>query len=353
MPLIDPSLGTNPSTYSALLTTTLENFQKRLVDNFSDATPLLWWLSSNGRKRHIAGGQSIDIPLMYAGATVQPFSGYDDLQTEPTEGIAPATFLYKKYQVPVVISRDSETDNMGESRIISLIEAKVKQAEISFKEQINYDLVNNGLAGTSGDTAYTRATAGTVDAVSVLGTATPDALRTTGLFDICQTSDQARVYGGISPTTYTWWANKYADCGTTATGFATNGVDRMRSLYLDCSRGQDTPDLILCSQTSYESYDSTLVDQKRYVNTMAADAGFESLMYRATTILFDRDVPAGVMFFLNSNYLELDVHPDVDMATIPFREAERQWARFSRIMWKGELTCSNRARQGLLVNAVN
>ena len=318
MPLIDPSLGTNPSTYSALLTTTLENFQKRLVDNFSDATPLLWWLSSNGRKRHIAGGQSIDIPLMYAGATVQPFSGYDDLLTEPTEGIAPATFLYKKYQ-----------------------------------EQLNNDFVNNGLAGTSGETAYTRATAGTVDAVSVLGTATPDALRATGLFDICQTSDQGRVYGGISPTTYTWWANKYADCGTTATGFATNGVDRMRSLYLDCSRGQDTPDLILCSQTSYESYDSTLVDQKRYVNTMAADAGFESLMYRATTILFDRDVPAGVMFFLNSNYLELDVHPDVDMATIPFREAERQWARFSRIMWKGELTCSNRARQGLLVNAVN
>ena len=332
MPLIDPSLGTNPSTYSALLTTTLENFQKRLVDNFSDATPLLWWLSQNGRKRHVVGGQAIDIPLMYAGSTVQPFSGYDDLQTEPTEGIAPATFLYKKYQTPVVISRDSETDNMGESRVISLLEAKVKQAEISFKEQMNSDLINNGYAGT-----YSRATSG---AAEVLGTATPDSLRVTGLFDICQNATQGRAYGGISGSTYSWWANKFEDCGDTATAFADNGITKMRSTYL-------------CSQESYESYDATLVDQKRYVNTMAADAGFESLMYRATTILFDRDVPAGVMFFLNSNYIELDVHPDVDMATIPFREAERQWARFSRIMWKGELTCSNRARQGLLVNAVN
>jgi hypothetical protein len=351
MPLIDPSLGTNPSTYSALLTTTLENFQKRLVDNFSDATPLLWWLSQNGRKRHVVGGQAIDIPLMYAGSTVQPFSGYDDLQTEPTEGIAPATFLYKKYQTPVVISRDSETDNMGESRVISLLEAKVKQAEISFKEQMNSDLINNGYAGT-----YTPVTAGTVNGATTLGTATPDSLRVTGLFDICQNDSQGRAYGGISGSTYSWWANEYADvisAGDIATGFATNGITKMRSTYLDCSRGQDTPDLILCSQESYESYDATLVDQKRYVNTMAADAGFESLMYRATTILFDRDVPTGVMFFLNSNYIELDVHPDVDMATIPFREAERQWARFSRIMWKGELTCSNRARQGLLVNAVN
>ena len=347
MPLIDPSLGTNPSTYSALLTTTLQNFQKRLVDNFSDATPLLWWMTSNGRKRLIAGGQSIEIPLMYAGSTVQPFSGYDDLLTEPTEGVAPATFLYKKYQAPVVISRDSETDNMGESRIISLIEAKVKQAEISFKEQINSDLINNGYAG-----AYTANTAASTNAAATLGTATPDSLRVTGLFDICQETTQGRAYGGISGSTYSWWANKYDDCGASATAFATNGVDKMRSLYLDCSRGQDTPDLILSSQASYESYDATLVDQKRFVNTMAADAGFESLMYRATTIMFDRDVPAGCMFFLNSNYLELDVHPDVDMAPTEFREAERQWARFSRIFWKGELTCSNRARQGLLVNAV-
>ena len=90
------------------------------------------------------------------------------------------------------------------------------------------------------------------------------------------------------------------------------------------------------------------VTNKRYVNTNAADAGFESLMYRATTMLFDRDMPANTMFMLNSNYITLEVHKDVDMVNTPFREAERQWARFSRILWKGELTCSNRARQGLL-----
>ena len=124
----------------------------------------------------------------------------------------------------------------------------------------------------------------------------------------------------------------------------------MRTAYLTCARGNDSPDLILTSQAGYENYESTLVDSKRFVNTNAADAGFESLMYRGSTILFDRDVPDSFMYFLNSNYLDFVVHPDVDMHSVPFREAENQWARFSRVIWKGQLTCSNRKRQGIVTN---
>jgi hypothetical protein len=324
-------LGTNTDNYSALLTTTLQNFQPSLVDNFSDATPFLWWMTQNERKRHIAGGTNLEMPLMYAGANVQAFSGFDKLDTEPTEGIAPATFLWKKYQVPVVISRDHETDNMGESQIISLIEAKVKQAEISMKETLNYDLLNNGKTGhTSGDQ-----------------TNVPDSLRVVGLNDICQVAAQGRVYGGIAGASHSWWANKVA----TGTGFASgNTLAKMRTTYLNASRGNDTPDLVLTSQEGYENYDASLVDQKRFVNTMAADIGFESLMFRGSTILYDRDIPAEFMYMLNSNYLQLNVHPEVDMQPTEFRHAENQWARFSRILWKGCLTCTNRARQGLILD---
>lgn len=338
MPLVDPSTGTNPDQYSALLTTTLQNFRPQLVDNFSDSTPFLWWMTQNERKRYVRGGTNIEVPLMYEGATVQSFSGYDKLDTEPTEGIAPATFLWKKYQVPVVISRDHETDNMSESQIVDLLEAKIKQAEISFKEEINYDLINNGNMGNvDGSTADANV---------------PDSTRLVGLNDICQDSSQARQYAGISGSSYTWWANK-SENATDFNGAAGDGIDTMRSVYMDCARGNDAPDLILSSQLAYEVYDSLLVDQKRYVNTMAADAGFESLMYRGTTMLYDRDINDDLMYMLNSNYLTLYVHPDVDMASTPFREAENQWARFSRIIWKGALACSNRARQGVVTNCTS
>ena len=336
MPLIDPSGGNNLTSYNALLTTTLQNFRNQLVDNFSDATPTMWWLTSNGRKRTYSGGQSIEVPLMYGATQVQPFSGYDNLLTEPAEGIAPATFLAKKYQVPIVISRDHETDNMGESAIINLLEAKVKQAEISFKEELNRDMINNGYAGpTSG-----------------VGTVAPDPMRITGFFDFLQDAAGTRPYGGIANTN-TWWQNQVIDIQTpsapaTEAALQAALIENMRTLYLNCSRGSDAPDLVLCDQATYELYEETLVSDKRFVNTNAADAGFESLMYRATTILFDRDMPANTLVMLNSNYITLYVHSDVDMASTPFREAENQWARFSRILWKGELTCSNRARQGLM-----
>lgn len=340
MPLINPATGTNPDQYSALLTTTLQNFRPQLVDNFSDSTPFLWWMTQNERKRLVRGGTNIEIPLMYAGAPVQAFSGFDKLDTEPVEGIAPATFLWKMYQVPIVISKDHETNNMDESQVVSLLEAKVQQAEISFREELNYDLINNGNMGTTDGP-----TIGTADSTVV------DSQRVVGLRDICQDSGQARPYAGISGSTYSWWANKMGEVAAGTGGFDTTGIADMRSVYMDCARGNDKPDLILSSQEAYELYDGLLVDQKRFVNTMAADAGFESLMYRATTILYDRDVDADSMFFLNSNYLTLFVHPDVDMVSTPFREAENQWARFSRIMWKGCLACSNRARQGVLLNA--
>ena len=328
MPLVDPSGGNNLTSYNALLTTTLQNFRPQLVDNFSDATPLMWWMTSNGRKRTYSGGQSIEVPLMYGATQVQPFSGYDNLLTEPTEGIAPATFLAKKYQVPIVISRDHETDNMGESAIINLLEAKVKQAEISFKEELNRDMINNAFSGLAG-----------------VGTNPPDPLRITGLFDIVQHTSGTRPYGGIANSN-TWWQNQKQDNASSTT--YGDLIDKMRTLYLDCSRGSDAPDLVLTDQATYEWYESGLVTDKRFVNTNAADAGFESLMYRATTILFDRDMPDFTLVMLNSNYITLYVHKDVDMASTPFREAENQWARFSRILWKGELTCSNRARQGLM-----
>lgn len=337
MPLTDPTLGTNVDQYSALLTTTLQNFQRQMVDNFSDATPFLWWMTQNERKRHLAGGTNIEVPLMYAGANVQAFSGFDDLDTEPVEGMVPATFLWKLYQVPVVISKDHETNNMSDSQIINLVEAKVRQAEISFRETLNFDLINNGLSGAAEDS-------GTV----------PDVLRVIGLTDICQNATQGREYGGIdaSVAAQSWWVNTFADLlvdfAAGAGTFANDGITAMRQVYLNCSRGNDAPDLILGAQNAFEQYDSVLVDQKRFVNTMAADAGFDSLMYRGSTFLFDRDVPADLIFFLNSQYLTLFVHPQVDMASSPFREAERQWARFSRIYWKGAMVCSNRVRQGLL-----
>ncbi len=335
MPIVSTAAGDYPDQYTAFLTTTIQAYRKTLIDNVSEATPLWWWLNQRNRKRTQTGGESILQPLMHALQDVQSFSGLDTLDTAPFEGIAPAVFEWKNYTVPIVIPKDQLRANMGEAAVLSLVQAKMQQAEISFITQLNRDSILNGSDGED----ITPAPA--VDPKGI-----------TGLADILQNATQARVYGGISGSTNAFWANQFGTYDFDA--FATSGIEQMRGMFLDCSRGNDQPDLILTDQTAFEEYEGSLVDDKRFVNTNAGDAGFESLAYRGSTIMFDRDLDARehYIYMLNSNYLQLIVDPGVEMTSTPFADAEMvpngQWASFSRIFWRGNLTCSNRARQGFL-----
>ena len=123
----------------------------------------------------------------------------------------------------------------------------------------------------------------------------------------------------------------------------------MRETYFDCTRGNDVPDLLIGTQAFYENYDRELEGQKRYVNTNAADAGYENLAFHGATVMFDRDIVAERAYFINSNYLQLIVDPEVEFHADDFFQSENVWAMVARMFWRGNLTCSNRARQGLLV----
>ncbi len=332
MPLLSASAGDYPTKYNDFLTTTVQAYRKTLVDNISEATPLFWWLNQKGRKKFQSGGESIVQPLMYALPSVQRFSGYDTLSTAPHDGIAPAVFTWKHYTVPIVISKEHLQGNMGEAAILNLLEAETKKAEIGLTDAMNYDMAANG---ADGDTF----------------TATPDVRGITGMPDLCQDTDQGRVYGGIDPAVHTWWANSFKDVGG-AFGTASAGVNAMRDLFFSCSRGQDQPELLLCGEDVYKAYEISQVGNKTYVNTLAADAGFTNLAYRGSVMMFDRDVHGGYIYMLNSKYIQLVVDPAVDFTVTPFVDADQvpdgQWAVFARIFWRGNLTCSNRKRQGLL-----
>jgi hypothetical protein len=54
------------------------------------------------------------------------------------------------------------------------------------------------------------------------------------------------------------------------------------------------------------------------------------------------------MFFLNTKYLRLVGHSDNWFKPTPFVRPNNQDARYAQILCYGELTISNRARQGVL-----
>lgn len=311
-------------TYNSLLTTTLADFSKTMSDNIFDVNPLLSWL--NGKlgvamrgktvKRIVNGGESIVEHLLYEqNSTVDSYSGAQVIDTTLQEGHTIARYNWKQYAGTVGITGLEKRSNMGESQLINLLSAKVQQLELSMRDRMSRDAFSDG-TGNGGKNL-------------------------TGLSLIV---DSAGTVGGLSATTFTWWASTETASGS----FATQGINDMRTIYNTLSLGNDKPDLIVTTQTVFEYYEKALQPQERFTSNSVADAGFMNLTFKNTPIVFDRDCNSGVMYFLNSKYLNFVVHKDADMATSPFVEPENQDVTTSKVIWQGNLTTNNRRRLGKL-----
>ena len=126
-------------------------------------------------------------------------------------------------------------------------------------------------------------------------------------------------------------------------------IASMATMYNNVSVGNDQPTIIITDQDEYEAYESLLEGQIRYTDTDVADGGFQNLLFKGAPVTFDSDSNLdGKMFFLNTKYLQLVAHSDVWFKPTPFVRPTNQDAVFSQILCYGNLTCSNRARNGKL-----
>lgn len=312
----------NGTNYDALLSTTLANYRDKLTDNVFTARPLTYWLSEKGRIRMETGGAKLVEQLIYGqNSTVKSYTGYESLSVLEQEGITAAEFDWKQYGASIAISGIEEAKNNGEHAIINLLESKIMQAEESMREGFNQMFFGDG-TGNSGK-------------------------NWNGLGNIVSAST---TLGGINPATAgnEYWKSYVSD---PAADKELSLID-MATAYNTVSVGNDHPDVILTTQTLFEAYESLLQPQLRYTDTKTADAGFQNLLFKSAPIMYDVHAPAKNMFFLNSKYLKLVGHADKWFAQTDFVRPEAQDARFALIMCYGNLVCSNRAKQGKLIDRI-
>ena len=306
-------------TVDALLTTTLANYRNKLVDNIFDTYPLLSWL--NGKlgvalrgesvKRVIGGGESIVEQLMYdINSTAKSYAGAEALDTTLQDGMTIARYNWKQYSASIGITGLERRSNMSEEQLINLLDAKTKQAEKSLQKALSEGAWGDGTGNGGKDL--------------------------TGLQALI---DDSTTVGGLAPGTFTWWA---ADETASVGSFAANGLSQMRTSFSNVSYGNDKPDILFTDQNNFERYEAALQPQERYVNTKAADAGFQNLTFKGVPIMWDRDCPTNEMYFLNSNYINLVVHRDADMTTGEFIRPDNQDVTTAQILFQGNLTVNNR-----------
>jgi len=312
--------------YNALFSTTLQNYQPTLVDNIFKDLVLLNHLNSGGRVVMEEGGTQIVEPVLYAAnSTAASYSGYDNIALTPQEGITAAIYDWKQIAASIAISGIEEAQNRGTEAIIKLLNAKIMQAEMSIKSLVNGQLLssNDGTGGTAkefnGIGGFAGATGTTI--------------------------------GGIDASTNTWWDP------TIVSGIqnATLSLVNMANTYNNASKGNDTPDLIITTEQLFSKYESLLTPNVRYQDVAKANAGFQNLMFKQTPVVFDLAMPGNQvsnasMYFLNTKYLKLTGMNGHWWTTTPFQQGTvaQKDARYAIVLAYGQLTCSNRARQGYL-----
>lgn len=348
--------STNTIYYDALLSTTLDSYVGggTMFDNIFKESVFLAALRRYNGVDMQAGGERIRAPLMYGkNNTVESKSGYGLIDTTPQDGETTAFYEWRELAGSISISRKEERQNSGEAAILNLLSSKIRQAEMSMREELNRQLVQ----GTVSSSTF-------VDGNSQL-----DLLPLGYFFRKDNTANPSTSNVGNISASNSWWRHNTAviDSGSTDTGnaFALSvstwkGYSiALKRMYNFCSRGSGgAPNLVLFNQQSYETYESALDDKVRYMDTTLADMGFDNVKLKGATCIWDEQVPdidngttsitAGSAFFLNTNFYKLIIDSETDIVTTPFVEPENQTVRTAKILFMGNAAVSNMRKHGVV-----
>lgn len=302
-----------------LAATTLQKYQPKLVDNIYKKHAILNHLKANGGTVMYNGGRQLVVPLMYGtNSTVQTFDGTDTLDTTYQEGIDVATYDWKFYNVAVAFTMVDKIKNKGKEQVLSLLKAKIKQAELALSEKINTDLI-------SGSDAK-------------------------GLVGLLTMSDATSTIGEISGTTYSWWR------GNVDSDAVTVSFSDMRAVKNSCMNGNggSKVSLIVTTQAIYQKLFALLTATYQFNPTQAAtkegkrlaEASFEMLEFEGIPVVYDEAMPTGAMFFINKDNYKLGILEDANFAVVDKSQPYDQHVSIQHIVFGGAAYTDRRASLG-------
>ena len=314
--------------FTELVSTTFRKHYKEIKDNVSKNNALLRRMMEKGMTRREDGGLSIVAGLDYANnSTYQRYSGYDVLNVGASDVISAAEFQWRQIAINVVASGLELRTNSGEARILNLVKSRMKNAIRTFKNNFSSDVYSDGTL--------------------------PNQI---GGLQALVADTGAGTVGGIDSSAWTFWKNQVQSAAAPLQGGGaivpgpTTMESLMLPLWLAQVRGDDKPDLIVADNNYFSFYEQSQTSIKRYTDDTKAQGGFISLRYKSADVIFDggSGIPVNRMYYLNTDYLELVVHRDADLAIMDEMKPYNQDAAVVPILWMGNLVTSNRNLQGVL-----
>lgn len=343
----------------------LANYRKELTDNIGATNSFLYTLLKEDSYESADGGTWIQEPLMYALAPADSYDGYDELSTTPTDGITDAIYQWRQMASPIVYNMREVI--LNQHRIVDLVKARIKQAEMGIQEGFAQALMWG--AQSNGGTTLITPRISTVN-----GSSGVEPLNEFIRKD--PTSATNPTVGNIdqSLATNNWWRNRTAS--STSSDYITF-MGELENMYNQCALGVGgPPNLILMDQVTYELFVMAFFFRYRVMpGDVPTDFPFEAKKFKNAVVVMDDKVPdaendaaptsknvggyssgltVGTAYFLNTKFFKLRYHPDRDWEMLEdengkkFAKPINGDSRVGHVAWMGNLTCNNRRKQGML-----
>ncbi len=318
------------SVFTEMVTTTLRYTANQVTDNVSNHNALLRKLKQRGNIVTISGGYEAQFPLAYAeNGTYTRYAGYDTLNINASDVLTSAKYDWAQVAIHVTASGRELRMNNSKEAMTNLVRARKDVAMDTAANQFSIDLYSDGsLANQIG-----------------------------GLANIIQSNGQGTV-GGINSGTYTFWRNQFREIAGSNAYTKDTIQQEMNALWLSTVRGADEPDLIIMSHDFYTVFEASVEQRARYTNSELngrQNTGSVNLYWKGAEVIFDNNTnfttTAEKMYFLNTKYLKLYQHREAQWTPDDEKTPINQDAVVIPMYWMGFLGCSNRARQGVLIDA--
>lgn len=320
-------MATPSQIFTELVTTTDRNWSTKVTDNVSKHNALLNILKKKGKITTESGGYEIALPLEYAeNATYQRYSGYDALNTNASDVLTTVKYDFQQAALHVTASGRELRMNNSKERMINLVKSRKENALKTAANVFSTDIYSDG------------------SLLNQIG----------GLAQIIQANGQG-IVGGIDAATWTFWRNKFREIAGADAYTSQTLKGEFNKIWLPLNRGADKPDLIVLSHDFYSTYEAGEQQLQRYMDEDMAKAGFVGLKYKTANVIFDDNTNfatnAEKGYFLNTDYLYVVQHKEAQWTPDDEKRPTNQDAVVVPIYWMGNLVCTNRSLQGLLMDA--
>lgn len=318
------------------------------IDNILLATNVSAMLKSKGCYKPQTGSEFITRTIKYAVGPTPQFVGKGDtlpMGTQQTETVARWGFR----NLVSHAQRDTITDreNAGKFKIKDYISKRLMEARDALSQTFETTWYNGPTTDESGKVwqsledllpPYANATSGTWGAI-----ARPSAF--------AQIPAANGVFKPDPAGTNPWWGAAYKQM---TAPYEVNLVSDMKVLFNSVTNNQESPDMLVCDQVSYELYEEFAVDKSQLVkddSSMLADLGYETLRFKGKPMMWSPNVVANTINMYNTNYIEVIYDPGAWFEMTEWKAIPNQFERVAHFLCSGNVITDQPRRHGKLTSA--